>query len=170
MEARTRHGIYGGLVGGTVFGMIMGMMGMLPMIAKMVGSTSAGVGFLVHMVISAAIGASFALAFGASSNTTAHGLRNGLAFGAVWWLLGPLTLMPLFMGMGLGSQWNMPAVGQAMPSLMGHLIYGAILGLVVAKLSGRAGTVDAINVSGAHDAPAHCAPLGPRAPGRSSCS
>ena len=41
-----------------------------------------------------------------------------------------------------------------MPSLMGHLIYGAVLGLVVAWLHGRTAIAGAINLSGAHDAPA----------------
>jgi len=31
--------------------------------------------------------------------------------------------------MGLGVNWNAAAAAQMLPSLMGHLIYGAILGL-----------------------------------------
>ena len=56
------------------------------------------------------------------------GVGSGLAYGFVWWILGPLTLMPFFMGMGLGVNWNLAAMGQAMPSLVGHLIFGAVLG------------------------------------------
>ena len=37
--------------------------------------------------------------------------------------------MPLFMGMGLGVNWNVSAIAQALPSLAGHLIFGAILGV-----------------------------------------
>ena len=33
--------------------------------------------------------------------------------------------MPLFMGMGVGASWTVAAVSQAMPSLMGHLIFGS---------------------------------------------
>jgi hypothetical protein len=36
--------------------------------------------------------------------------------------------MPLFMGMGLGVNWNATAAVTMLPSLMGHLLYGAILG------------------------------------------
>ncbi|NJO81750.1 MAG: hypothetical protein HC828_02575 [Blastochloris sp.] len=123
-------GVVGGLVGGVVFGMLMAMMGMLPMIAGMVGSSSAVVGFLVHMVISAVIGASFAVLFGARSTTYAQGAIWGLLYGAIWWVLGPLVLMPLMMGMGL--QFGAALSGPMLMSLMGHLIYGVITGLVYA--------------------------------------
>ncbi len=135
-----KHGVYGGLVGGVVFGAMMAMMGMLPMIGNMVGSPSAWIGFLVHMMISATIGGSFAVLLDASSQR--GGVGSGLAYGVAWWMLGPLTLMPFFMGMGLGVNWNVAAMGQAMPSLVGHLIFGAILGVTYRWLEGRHGASD----------------------------
>ena len=54
----------------------------------------------------------------------------------IWWLLGPLTLMPLFMGMGFGVNWNPGAATEMLPSLVGHLVYGAILGGLYARLRG----------------------------------
>ena len=122
-------GAYSGLAGGAVFGGMMGMMGMLPMIGSMAGHPSAVAGFLVHLVISALIGISFAVLFGGLVHGAGEGLGYGLAYGGVWWFLGPLTLMPLMMGMGLGVNWNAAAVSQMLPSLIGHLMYGAILGL-----------------------------------------
>ncbi len=122
-------GAYCGLAGGVVFGAMMGMMGMLPMIGKMVGHPSAITGFLVHLVNSALIGAAFAAIFDRFVHGKSSGLGYGLTYGAAWWLLGPLTLMPLMMGMGLGVNWNATAAAQMLPSLFGHLIYGAILGL-----------------------------------------
>ena len=65
----------------------------------------------------------------------ASGLRYGLLYGGAWWILGPLTLMPLFLGMGLGVNWNLTAAVNMLPSMMGHLIYGAILGLSYAALT-----------------------------------
>ncbi len=124
-----KHGIYSGLAGGVVFGAMMAMMGMLPMIGNMVGIPSATAGFFVHMVISAIIGAKFAVLLGWVASGARGGLGPGLVYGLAWWMLGPLTLMPFFMGMGLGVNWNLAAMGQAMPSLMGHLIFGAILGV-----------------------------------------
>ncbi len=122
-----KHGVYGGLAGGVVFGAMMAMMGMLPMIGNMVGVPSAWVGLLVHLMISAAIGGSFAVLLDASGQR--GGVGSGLAYGFAWWILGPLTLMPFFMGMGLGVNWNVAAIGEAMPSLVGHLIFGAVLGV-----------------------------------------
>ena len=131
------RGILWGLAGGLVFGAMMGMMGMLPMIAKMVGQPSAAVGFFVHLIISATIGVGFSITLGRYATDIGKGLGNGLLYGGVWWLLGPLTLMPLFMGMGLGVNWNLMAATKMMPSLMGHLIFGAILGIVYVLLQKR---------------------------------
>ena len=129
MNARNiRLGAYGGIAGGIVFGLMMAQMGMLPMIGKMVGHPSAVTGFLVHLVISAGIGGSFATLFHSVIQSKTAGLGYGLTYGAAWWFLGPLTLMPLFMGMGLGVNWNATAAAQMLPSLFGHLFYGAILG------------------------------------------
>ena len=132
-----KYGVYGGLAGGAVFGVMMGMMGMLPMIGEMVGSSSSVVGFIVHMVNSAIIGAAFAVVFGETVAGMGSGVGYGLGYGAIWWLLGPLTLMPLFMGMGFGVNWNLAAATDMMPSLAGHLIYGAILGSSYAWLAHR---------------------------------
>ncbi len=132
-----RIGIYSGWLGGVVFGVMMAMMGMLPMIGQMVGHPSAVTGFLFHLFISAVIGASFATFFDRLVQGASGGLGYGLVYGAFWWLLGPLTLMPLMMGMGLGVNWNATAASQMLPSLIGHLIYGAILGVSYAWLRSR---------------------------------
>ncbi|WP_448336637.1 hypothetical protein [Chloroflexus aurantiacus] len=89
-------GVVGGLVGGVVFGIMMAMMGMLPMIAGLVGSSSAVVGFLIHMVISAIIGAGFGFLFAARSTNITQGVLWGLGYGFIWWILGPMVLMPLW--------------------------------------------------------------------------
>lgn len=135
MIRQVRNGAIAGLAGGLVFGFLMGMMGMLTMIAGMVGSSSAAVGFLVHMVISAVIGAGFGILLHRFTGRPLQATIAGLLYGGVWWVLGPLTLMPLMMGMGV--QWSLAAAGAAMPSLMGHLIYGAILGFAYYKLERR---------------------------------
>jgi uncharacterized membrane protein YagU involved in acid resistance len=116
---------------------MMGMMGMLPMIGKMAGSGSAVVGMVVHLAISAFLGTVFGAVFGPWASGRARGLAAGMLYGFLWWVLGPLTLMPLFLGMGWGVNWNPGAVAGQLPSLMGHLIYGAALGFSYAVLSAR---------------------------------
>lgn len=48
----------------------------------------------------------------------------GLVYGAVWWVLGGLVLMPAKIGMPLFMVDEM-----AWKSLAGHLVYGLLLGL-----------------------------------------
>ncbi len=129
MNARSlKLGAVGGVLGGVVFGVMMGMMGTLPMIGQMVGVPTAAAGFVVHIVNSAIIGAGFGVVLGRTATGIGSGLSTGALYGAAWWLLGPLTLMPLFMGMGFGVNWNAGAAQAMLPSLAGHLIYGSILG------------------------------------------
>ncbi len=138
MNAKTlKWGVYGGLAGGVVFGAIMAVTGMLPMIGKMVGQPSAAAGAVVHLANSAIIGAGFAVVLGRFVSGIGSGLTAGLLYGGSWWFLGPLTLMPLFMGMGLGVNWTAAAAVAMLPSLGSHLIYGSILGVVYAWLRQR---------------------------------
>ena len=127
LAAKLIAGAVGGLAGGVVFGMMMGMIGMLPMVAMLVKSESAVVGFLVHMVISAIIGAGFGLVFGGRALDFKSGALWGAVYGVIWWILGPLLIMPVMMGMG--PQFGMALTMPMMLSLMGHLIFGVVAGL-----------------------------------------
>jgi hypothetical protein len=100
---RLLAGIIGGVVGGLAFGALMAMMGMLPMVASIVGSKSAVVGFLYHMFNSVVIGALFRLILGGLSHTFARGATFGLLYGVMWWVLGPMILMPLHTQCGICS-------------------------------------------------------------------
>lgn len=131
---RILHGVLGSLAGGVIMGIAMQMMGMIGMIGMMVGSESIAVAWLVHLVISAGFGVAYPLLFG---NMQRQWL-GGLIYGFIWFLLGPLTLMPLFMGMGV--QWSMAAVVGSMMSLVGHLMYGVVLGLVFDQLEKSQGS------------------------------
>ncbi len=127
---RAVAGTVGGIAGGIVFGILMATMGMLPVIASMVGSDSAVVGFVVHLMISIGIGLGLTVPLGNRLLTGyARGALVGLAYGALWWVLGPLLIMPAMMGMPLFA-----IDGGAWMSLMGHMIYGIILGLVAVRV------------------------------------
>lgn len=136
LAGRISAGVIGGVAGGVAFGMMMAMMGMLPVIASMVGSSSPWVGFALHLVISIMIGLGLTVLFGNRLLTGyGRGVIVGVGYGAIWWVLGPLMMMPLMMGMPLFTV-DMPAL----LSLMGHMIYGAILGLTAVRvLAGRHG-------------------------------
>ncbi len=133
MTYRLLSGAISGVVGGIPFGLMMTVMGSMGMIASMLGSQSNIVGWAVHMMISAFIGASFAMA-PTSPNLGRRGTILGATlYGAFWWLLGPLTLMPLAMGMSMG--WNLTAMNAMLPSLFGHLLYGLVMGWTFARLN-----------------------------------
>jgi uncharacterized membrane protein YagU involved in acid resistance len=121
-------GVIGGIIGGLVFGAWMGVMGMLPMVASVVGSKSVVVGFLYHMFNSVIIGAAFGLVFGTFSHTYVQGVFFGLLYGTIWWVLGPMILMPLMLGMGM--QFGAAFTPPMLMSLVGHLLYGLVTGLV----------------------------------------
>jgi uncharacterized membrane protein YagU involved in acid resistance len=109
---------------------MMAMMGLLPTLATMVGSESPVVGFLVHMMISIMIGLGLTVLFGTRLLTGyLRGALVGLAYGAIWWVLGPLVIMPMMFG---GALFVVNA--GALLSLMGHMIYGVILGLVAVRV------------------------------------
>ncbi len=130
-------GALAGLVGGVLFGIMMGMMGMLPMVASLVGSKDGTVGFIVHLVISAIIGAGFGLAFGGRATTLGQGALWGAVYGFIWWILGPLLIMPTMMGMG--PQFGMAFAPPNLMSLLGHLVYGVATGLAGPLIARRVG-------------------------------
>jgi uncharacterized membrane protein YagU involved in acid resistance len=129
---KVSSGAIGGVIGGIVFGMMMAAMGMMPMIAKLIGSDSTGVGWIVHLIISAGTGAIFALIFGAKITSYGSGVGYGLLYGIIWWVLGALILMPVILGMGV--QFAHMFEKTPMMSLMGHIIWGLILGAAYVAL------------------------------------
>ena len=139
MRSDIRNGIISGLVAGVVFGIMMqmmnaptpegGQMPMMAMVAKVVRSDSMAVGWIYHLFNSAVIGAVFGWLLGERSHKFSAAIGWGLGYGFVWWILGGLILMPVFLGMAPFAPLQMEMMRPvAMGSLMGHLIYGLILG------------------------------------------
>ena len=104
-------------------------MPMMAMVAMVVRSDSIAVGWIYHLFNSAVIGAIFGWLLGSRSHRFGAAIGWGAAYGFVWWILGALILMPLFLGMAAFAPFQMaPMRPVAMGSLMGRLIYGIILG------------------------------------------
>jgi uncharacterized membrane protein YagU involved in acid resistance len=120
-------GALAGLVGGLVFGAAMSQLGLLPTIASLVRAESDAVGLIVHFVVAAIVGAGFGLLVWHQRPSAGETLFWGLAYGSLWWFLGPLTLLPLFRGAGLA--WDVHSAQDAFPALLGHVLYGAGTGL-----------------------------------------
>ena len=127
--------ILGGLLGGLLFSIIMLQTDFLPNVADLVGSTSSVTGFFVHLGIATVIGTSYGLLFRRQSYDIGSALGWGVSYGFFWAILGPLTLMPIFLGST--PQWTVEAVAAAFPNLIGHLAYGAGLGITFYTLEAR---------------------------------
>jgi hypothetical protein len=123
-----------GIAGGLLFGLAMAHTGVLPTIATLVGSGSSKAGFAVHMAISAAVGAGFGLLVRGQRCGTTETVFLGVGYGALWWCVGPLTLLPL--ALGQPPAWQLQAAQQQFPSLVGHLLYGVGTALAFVVLHG----------------------------------
>lgn len=117
-------GAVAGLGGGLVFGAAMASLGSLPSVAQLVRDDSPVVGFAVHLLIAAAIGAGFGLLVAGQRVQAGETLFWGLIYGAFWWFLGPQTLLPVLAGRA--PAWDLAGAQQLFPSLVGHLVYGAV--------------------------------------------
>jgi hypothetical protein len=146
MSSRLWPGALAGLAAGVVFGVMMQMMqaptpdgGSVPvmqMVAMVVRSDSIAVGWIYHLFNSALLGGLFAWLFGSRIVGYGGGFTYGAIWGVVWWVLGGLILMPVLLGMPAFAPLRMaPMRSMAMGSLIGHLIFGLILGGVFVRLS-----------------------------------
>jgi uncharacterized membrane protein YagU involved in acid resistance len=129
------RGILAGTIGGLLFTLVMVQIGFLPTVASLIGSTSPMTGFIVHLVISDLIGICYGLLFQRQSYDIGSALGWGMSFGFFWWILGPLTLMPILLG--VTPQWTVEAAAGSLASLIGHLVYGAGLGVTFYLLEAR---------------------------------
>ena len=124
-----------GLVGGLLFSLVMLQIGFLPNVANLIGATSAVAGFFVHLGIAVLIGTSYGVLFRRQSYDVGSALGWGVSYGFFWSILGPLTLMPVILG--TAPQWTVEAVATTFPNLIGHLAYGAGLGVIFYLLEAR---------------------------------
>jgi uncharacterized membrane protein YagU involved in acid resistance len=103
-----------------------------PLIASLVNSTSITIGIALHFVFAIIIGAFFGLLFQRDVRGYGSSMGWGTAFGLLWWFLGPLTILPIWQGRPV--DWSYEHAGELFGSLVGHVIYGVIVGLVYATL------------------------------------
>ena len=126
-------GILGGLIATVVLSAIMMMkdaMGVMPqlniiqMLATMMG-VSTTIGWVVHFMIGGVWGLLFALAYRVVPGSSQ--VRKGIVFGIGAWFMMMVAVMPMA-GAGLFGM----AMGMMAPvmTLMLHIIFGAVLGVV----------------------------------------
>jgi len=129
------YGAAASVVGGTLFTVVLLVTGSLQEIANIVGSSSLAFGVVINMIVSAFIGMSYGLLFRHEAPDTGSAVAWGLVYGLLWWFIGPMTLLPILLG---GSfSWTTGTAASLLPSLIGHLIYGAATAVTFLALERR---------------------------------
>ena len=128
-------GALAGLAGGVVSSPIMLQTGVLSKVAGLDTSFSTLHGLLLHLLVSAFIGMSFGILFRNESPNRGAGVAWGWLFGLMWWYLGPMTILPL--ALTGACDWSTDAASALLPSLIGHLIFGAVTAYVFLRLEHR---------------------------------
>lgn len=135
MKLNLVKAIAAGVTGTAAMTMLMVLaprMGMPPMnIGAMLGSVMGGnivLGWAAHFMIGTVLALGYAVIF-ASRLPGAPAVR-GASYSLLPWLMAQVVVMPM-MGMGLFSGSMLAAGG----SLMGHLLYGVVLGAIYGDAS-----------------------------------
>lgn len=132
MQSKYLKAVVAGMIGALVMSAVglwgapmMGMEKMNPadMLAMKMGG-SAVIGWLAHLMIGAALAVIYVGV--AASRLPGPPAFRGALFSVAPWLVAQVVMMPI-MGMGLFSG----SLALAMGSLIGHLIYGAVVGGIV---------------------------------------
>lgn len=143
-ESQTRlvpwqAGLVGGLAGGLVFGAMLSMM-MTPVIEMAIPAMygiagPAGLaGWVIHMSNSAVLGVVFGGLVGrAGLEGMGRAAGAGLVYGAVLWVVLAAIVMPIWLG-AVGFPATPPLPNFNPMSLVGHLVYGLVLGVVYAAV------------------------------------
>jgi len=117
----------------TAFTFMAPLMGFEMDIPKMLARTMSApiiIGWIAHFMVGEILAINFAAIFLTKTNKTSD-FKSGALFGLIPWFIAQVMVMPMMSVMSEGSYSAGLFSGSiivAMASLVGHLIYGAILG------------------------------------------
>jgi uncharacterized membrane protein YagU involved in acid resistance len=131
------RGVVAGLVGGAGMGVLLTLQ-MTPVIEgaipSMYGLSGGAAGWVVHMAHSAVLGVGFAaVAARVPGANTGRRVALGLAYGVVLWAVLAALVMPVWLDL-VGSAADPPLPNVGAQSLVGHAVYGLVLGGVYGAL------------------------------------
>lgn len=120
-------GVLAGLAGGLVSGIMLQLMWVLTPLSLLLGlPPRPSTGWIPHILLSLVFGVAFAFFAAAFLPQRSSAVAGGLVTGLIAWVLGPLTLVPLWIGLPpqftLASRW--------LKVLAAYLVYGLVLGKV----------------------------------------
>lgn len=119
----------------TLFTVMGGMMNIKMDIPAMLGSMFGGnlmIGWLMHFMIGIILAINYAVIFYPKSNIPPLWLRGAL-FGILPWFMAQIVVMPMMSmmnGMQFSSGLFSGSIIMATASLVGHLVFGAVLGSI----------------------------------------
>lgn len=129
-----RAGVIGGVVGSAAMGgLVLGMNAptlavAIPSLYGLAPPSNLGLGLGVHLSHGAVLGVVFAGIVGALDGESAlTRLGVGIGWGVGVWAVLAALLMPVWLG-AVGSPASPPFPNFALPSLLWHAVYGAVLG------------------------------------------
>ena len=113
---------------GLIFAVAMHERDLTAEVTGIAGLSASAAGLTLHVFLSALAGAAFGLFFRYQADSYATTIISAVVYGLLLWVVGPLTLQPLFEG--TSPTWSASEASAAFPSLIGHLGYGALMGLL----------------------------------------
>src|SRR5260370_8067900 len=125
-------GGFAGTLGGLIFGRWVSSGDYFPLLAGFGEFTSRRMTISLHFAIALLIGVTFGLLFQRDVRGYGSCMGWGLGFGIFWWFFGPLTILRLASGMPL--DWSAEQGSAVFGSLVGHILYGLILGVAYATI------------------------------------
>jgi hypothetical protein len=136
-------GVLGGIAGALVMGALVLAMSpptlavAIPSLYGLAPPPSPGLGMVVHVSHGAVLGVIFAAVAGALGREDPASLVGlGIGWGVVTWIALAALLMPVWLS-AVGSPASPPFPNFALPSLLWHAVYGAVLGVVYAGTTDR---------------------------------
>jgi hypothetical protein len=121
-------GALAGFVGGVVSSPLMLATQLSPPMIGQNVHLSTLIALVVHLLVSTFIGMSYGVLFRDEGSNLIMAGAWGLFFGLIWWYAGSLTLLPLVLTGEI--DWRLSAASALLPTLFGHLLYGAFTGFV----------------------------------------
>jgi hypothetical protein len=116
-------GVLAGLIGGVVSSPFMAAAHVLSRVAGVETQLSSMTGLAIHLLVSVLIGMTYGVLFRDEASSVSMAGAWGWLFGLIWWYVGPLTLLPLTLAGEI--DWRVTAASTLLPSLLGHLVFGA---------------------------------------------
>jgi hypothetical protein len=125
-------GGFAGTLGGLIFGRWVSSGDYYPLLAGFGELPSRGDTILLHFAVALLIGVTFGLLFQRDVRGYGSCMGWGLGYAILWWFFGPLSVLRLAAGKPL--DWSAEQGSAMFGSLVGHILYGLILGVAYATI------------------------------------